>query len=82
MRDFAPGVGGKLVLWHGEPGTGKTYALRTLAWEWRDWCDFHYVIDPQAAGPAQPLPRPGAGQPRHPHAGRPRDGSTLAAADP
>ncbi len=30
MRDFAPGVGGKLVLWHGEPGTGKTYALRTL----------------------------------------------------
>lgn len=47
MDDFAPGEGGKLLLWHGEPGTGKTYALRTLAWEWRSWCEFHYVIDPE-----------------------------------
>ncbi len=47
MRDFRAGEGGKLLLWHGEPGTGKTYALRTLAWEWRRWCDFHYVIDPE-----------------------------------
>ncbi len=55
MRDFRPGAGGKLLLWHGEPGTGKTYALRTLAWEWRDWCDFHYVIDPEVLlGPSSP----------------------------
>jgi hypothetical protein len=43
---FRPGDGGQLVLWHGEPGTGKTYALRALAWEWRDWCELHYVTDP------------------------------------
>jgi hypothetical protein len=43
---FRPGDGGQLVLWQGEPGTGKTYALRALAWEWRDWCELHYVTDP------------------------------------
>lgn len=47
MRDFRPGEGGQLLLWHGEPGTGKTFALRTLAWEWRSWCEAHYVIDPE-----------------------------------
>jgi hypothetical protein len=40
--------GGQLVLWHGDPGTGKTYALRALAWEWRSWCDLHYVTDPES----------------------------------
>jgi hypothetical protein len=44
---FRPGDGGQLILWHGEPGTGKTYALRALAWEWRDWCELHYVTDPE-----------------------------------
>ena len=34
-QTFEPGVGGRLILWHGEPGTGKTYALRALGWEWR-----------------------------------------------
>jgi hypothetical protein len=38
---------GRLLLWHGEPGTGKTYALRALAWEWRSWCRIHYVTDPE-----------------------------------
>jgi hypothetical protein len=37
----------KLILWSGEPGTGKTHALRALAWEWREWCDFHVVADPE-----------------------------------
>jgi hypothetical protein len=39
---------GKLLLWHGSAGTGKTYALRSLAWEVRSWCSMHYVVDPDA----------------------------------
>jgi hypothetical protein len=46
MRGFQPAHGGQLVLWHGVAGTGKTFGLRALAWEWRDWCDFHYIVDP------------------------------------
>ena len=44
---FRPQERGQLILWYGEPGTGKTYGLRALAWEWRTWCSFHYVIDPE-----------------------------------
>lgn len=39
---------GKLILWHGPPGVGKTYAIRALAWEWRDWCKTQYISDPEA----------------------------------
>lgn len=39
--------GGKLALWTGVPGTGKTWALRALAREW-DWCDLHYIVDPDS----------------------------------
>ncbi|HYL60893.1 MAG TPA: AAA family ATPase [Candidatus Acidoferrales bacterium] len=38
---------GRLLLWHGEPGTGKTFAIRALAWAWKEWCRFEYVIDPE-----------------------------------
>lgn len=38
---------GQLFLWRGEPGTGKTYAIRALAHAWRSWCDVHYVTDPE-----------------------------------
>lgn len=37
---------GKLLLWHGPPGCGKTNALRALAHEWREWCALHLVTDP------------------------------------
>ena len=37
--------GGRLVLWHGEPGTGKSYALRALAREWRGWCETYFITD-------------------------------------
>lgn len=46
MHDFRPAHGGQLLLWHGEAGTGKTFALRALAWEWHEWCQFHYIVDP------------------------------------
>ena len=47
MAGFRPASGGQLLLWHGPPGTGKTHALRALGWEWRGWCDLHYVTDPE-----------------------------------
>jgi hypothetical protein len=46
MDGWQPAHGGQLVLWHGVAGTGKTFGLRALAWEWREWCDFHYIVDP------------------------------------
>lgn len=46
-KDFRPGRGGQLILWHGPPGTGKTTALRALAQSWRSWARFHYITDPE-----------------------------------
>ncbi len=39
---------GRLILWHGEPGTGKTHALRALSRACDDWCSTHYVTDPES----------------------------------
>src|SRR6185437_2447916 len=47
LHDWTPGVGGQLLLWHGEAGTGKTTALRSLGREWRKWIDLHYIVDPE-----------------------------------
>ena len=47
LTGFRPAAGGRLLLWHGKPGTGKTFAIRALAWEWKEWCQFEYVLDPE-----------------------------------
>ncbi len=39
---------GKVAIWQGKPGTGKTYALRAMAKAWQTWCTMDYVIDPEA----------------------------------
>jgi hypothetical protein len=38
---------GKLLLWLGPPGTGKTFALRALAYEQRSHIKVHYILDPE-----------------------------------
>ncbi|MBL7254319.1 DUF5925 domain-containing protein [Paractinoplanes lichenicola] len=40
-------INGRLLLLHGEPGTGKTTALRALAQQWRSWCQVDCVLDPE-----------------------------------
>jgi hypothetical protein len=46
--DDAPASGGRLLLWYGDPGTGKTTAIRSLAHQWRSWADVHFILDPEA----------------------------------
>lgn len=38
---------GKLILWHGVPGTGKTFAIRALMREWKDFASISYIVDPE-----------------------------------
>lgn len=38
--------GGKIIIWHGEPGTGKTNALRALMTEWK-WAQSEIITDPE-----------------------------------
>jgi len=37
--------GGRLVIWHGPPGTGRTSAVRGLLEAWQDWCEPQYLCD-------------------------------------
>lgn len=47
MRVRQPEGGGRLLVWYGEPGTGKTNAIRALARAWEPWCHVHYVAEPE-----------------------------------
>lgn len=38
----------KLIILNGKPGCGKTFLLRTLLWEWREWATPSFVLDPEA----------------------------------
>jgi hypothetical protein len=38
---------GRILLVHGQPGTGKTTALRSLAKQWIKWCQLDFVLDPE-----------------------------------
>jgi len=46
-REIIRSIGGKLLLFHGVPGTGKTFAIRSLIREWREFCNVHYILDPE-----------------------------------
>lgn len=50
----APWKHGRLIIWHGAPGTGKTYAIRALLQEWKERFNFIVINDPEnfAASPA------------------------------
>jgi hypothetical protein len=54
LTEFRPSSAGQLLLWQGQPGTGKTYALRALMREWNRWCDMHVVMDPERFFGTQP----------------------------
>ena len=43
----SPSGSGRLILWHGEPGTGKTSAVMALLRSWSDWCEGQVISDPE-----------------------------------
>lgn len=79
LMSVAPPLdGGKLILWHGDPGTGKTTALRALMREWSRWCSSQYIADPERffadpgyIGEVLTRPIPVAGGPTFSTAGEP-----------
>ena len=47
MAMRGPSDRGRLLLWHGPPGTGKTTATTALISQWLPWCEPHVITDPE-----------------------------------
>lgn len=50
LHEYDPeqAANGRLLMFHGAPGTGKTTAVRSLARAWNNWCTTRYVVDPES----------------------------------
>lgn len=38
-------TGGRMMVFHGPPGTGKTRFVQAIAAAWSEWCDIDFIID-------------------------------------
>lgn len=48
LHDLTPPInGGRIILFWGVPGTGKSSLIRTLATHWTKWCHISIVTDPE-----------------------------------
>lgn len=48
ILNYKPSSSGQqLIIWTGDPGTGKTFGLRSLVAEWQLWCKAYYIADPE-----------------------------------
>ena len=47
LMDVEAPSSGRLILWHGLPGSGKTHALKSLVRRWGNWCVPHFISDPE-----------------------------------
>jgi ATPase family associated with various cellular activities (AAA) len=45
ISEIPPPGAGRVIVFHGEPGTGKTWALRSLLTQWRTWCEGALIVD-------------------------------------
>ncbi len=42
-----PSPDGRIILFHGPPGTGKTWAIRALLTTWKTWAHAALILDPE-----------------------------------